>query len=88
MLDIGSAIAGDPDDVVDQLKIRSPRLERRRTPPPRWRSHCAGSAPGCSSLPDACCSSASGVCAAAFFTLACHAKAEPVGNGLHGELTA
>ena len=23
MLDIGSAIVGDPDDVVDQLKIRS-----------------------------------------------------------------
>jgi hypothetical protein len=37
-----------------------PRLERRPAPAASWRSHCSGSARGCSPLPDACCSSIAG----------------------------
>jgi hypothetical protein len=39
----------------------APSPRATTAPPPLWRSHCAGSARGCSSLPDACCSSRASV---------------------------
>lgn len=50
----------------------APSSRTATAPPPRWRSHCAGSAPGCSSLPDACCSSGAVVSSAGTATPACH----------------